>query len=239
VKYIILTLISMFSLSVFSGEPSLKIATMDLKPYGWEDDAREKHGIIYEMNQEIGKRMKVSFTNKIYPFNRMLKLLSDGQVDIISSQAHKASIAAGEKLAIQFDINVIAGTSKGSGISKISDFKNKQIIYHNSASYKELEGLPRNIIRVDSYLQSLAILARKNHSDGAVFSEPAYYYWMKVKGLSPRDFGNVVMIRPNKKQWIFVRRDLPRKMKVKIKKVVNDIYKEKLYQKLLSKYGKD
>lgn len=211
---------------------------MDLRPYGWEDEHGKKHGIIYEMNSEIAKRMNVSFTNRIYPFKRMLKLLKDGELDIVSSQAHDDSTKAGEKLAVQFDINVIAGTKKGSNISRISDFKDKQLIYHSSASYKELKGLPKNIIRVNSYLQSLAILAKMSHSDGAVFSEPAYYYWMKFKGLTPKDFGNVVMIQPNKKQWVFVRKGLSIKLRKRIKNIVDEIYKENYYSKLLYKYGK-
>ena len=218
---------------------SIKIGTMDLPPYGWEDSNHEKHGIIYEMNQEIGIRSGLSFTNVILPHNRMYHLLKSGEIDLISSQAHQAAKDAGDKLAIQFKINVIAATKKGSGIQKIEDFKGKKIIYHHSASYSQLEGLPQNIQRVKSYRQILEILYFRPHEDGAVFSEPAYYYWMKVMGLTPADFGKVIMIERDKEQWIFVRKGLPQKIRIILKQIVEEIYRENLYEKLLKKYGKN
>ncbi|MEH6445511.1 MAG: hypothetical protein V7784_16575, partial [Oceanospirillaceae bacterium] len=104
--------------------------------------------------------------------------------------------------------------------------------------YKELEGLPNSITRTENYKQSLMFLYKGKINDAAVFSEPAYYYWMKDLGLTNKDFGNVIIITPNKNQWIFVRRDLPDTLKSDIKRVVAEIYKENLYNRLLFKYGK-
>ena len=217
---------------------SLKIGTMDLPPYGWEDSQHEKHGIIYELNQEIGIRSGLSFTNLILPMNRMYHLLKIGKIDLISSQAHQAAQDAGDKLSIQFKINVIAATRKGSGIQKIADFKGKNLIYHHSASYSQLEGLPQNIQRVKSYRQVLELLYHRPNKDGGVFSEPAYYYWMQVMGLTPADFGNVIMIERDKEQWIFVRKNLPQKSRSILQKIVKDIFRDNLYEGLFKKYGK-
>ena len=218
---------------------SLKIGTMDLPPYGWEDSQHVKHGIIYELNQEIGIRSGLKFTNVILPINRMYHLLKNGEIDLISSQAHQAAQDVGDKLTIQFKINVIAATKKGSGIQKIEDFKGKNLIYHHSASYSQLEGLPQHIQRVKSYRQILELLYFRPNKDGGVFSEPAYYYWMQVMGLTPADFGNVIMIEREKEQWVFVRKDLPQKNRIILRQIVEDIYRENLYKKLLKKYGKN
>ena len=217
----------------------LKIGTMDLIPYGWEDKNNQKHGIIYELNHEIGLRLGIPFTNKIYPFKRMLRLLKSGKLDIISSQAHQEAMDSGEKLGIQHNVDIIAATKKGSDIQSIADLKGKNLIYHLSASYKELEGFPNSITRVNNYRQSVITLYKGRENDAAVFSEPAYYYWMKDLGLTSTDFGNIIIITPNKNQWIFVRRDFPDALKSDIKKVVAEIYKEKLYIDLLFKYGKN
>ncbi len=214
----------------------LKIGTMDLPPYGWIDKYGQQQGIIYEMNQEIGIRSAIPFTNKIYPFKRLLKMLKNGEIDLISSQAHQAAMAAGDKLAIQFKINVIAGTKKGSDIRSVADFKDKFMVYHHAASYHQLDGLPREIQRVNSYRQALQILHIRPIADGAVFSEPAYYYWMKDLGLTPNDFGPTVMIEQNKEQWIFVRKDLPESTRQTLRQVVKDIYQENMYEQLLKKY---
>ncbi len=217
----------------------IKIGTMDLPPYGWEDSHHKRYGIIYELNQEIGIRSGFLFTNVILPPNRMYYLLQRGEIDLISSQAHQAAQDAGDKLAIQFNINVIAATKKGSGIQKIEDFKGKNLIYHHSASYSQLEGLPQNIQRVKSYRQILELLYFRPLNDGAVFSEPAYYYWMQVMGRTPADFGKVIMIERDKEQWIFVRKGLPQKIRIILKQIVEDIYRENLYEELLKKYGKN
>lgn len=216
-----------------------RIGTMDLRPYGWEDLSGSKQGIIFEMNEEVGKRLKITYENRIYPFKRMLKLLREGKLDMISSQAHFESLSSGEKLTVQFDINVIAGTRKDAMINQIKDFKGKQMVYHRSASYIELAGVPKDIVYVNSYRQALSVLVKDRKASGAVFSEPAYYYWMKDLGLTKKDFGPVIMITQNKKQWVFVRKGLPEKLKRKLTKIVDDIYQEGLYSSLLNKYGKN
>ena len=221
------------------GINTLKIATMDLPPYGWVDEQGKKHGIVFELGQEIGIRSGTTFTNDILPFNRMLMLLKQGKIDILSSQPHQRALEAGDKLAVIFNINVIAATKKGSGISSIGDFKGKSLIYHQAASYKQLEGLPGKIYRVNSYKQSLETLYLRKGVDGAVFSEPAYYYFMHELGLTPKDFGEVVYIERDKKQWMFVRRGLPLEIRENLKRVVEEIYQENLYEALLKKYGKD
>lgn len=224
-----------------NGEDSnyiLKIGTMDLIPYGWEDKEKNKQGIIYELNQQIGLRLGKPFTNNIYPFKRMLKLLKSGKLDLISSQAHKEALNSGEKLGIQHNVDVIAATKLDSNIKSIADLKGKNFVYHLSSSYKELEGFPRSITRVNNYRQSIINLYKDRNLDAAVFSEPAYYYWMKDLNLTSSDFGKVIIITPNKQQWVFVRRDLPNPLKNQLKKVVAQIYKENLYLELLLKYGK-
>jgi len=216
----------------------LKIGTMALVPYGWKDSKNKKHGVIYELNQEIGLRLNIPFTNEIYPFKRMLKMLDSGELDLISSQAHQEALDSGEKLGIQHDVTVIVGTKKESKIQSIADLKNKSLIYHLSSSYKELEEIPHTITRVNNYKQSVMTLHKSKDYDAAVMSEPAYCYWLKELGLTSEDFGNVVVISPEKKQWVFVRRDLPDKLKNDVKLVVEEIYKENVYKDLLYKYGK-
>ena len=134
----------------------LRIGTMDLPPYGSMDvETQQKHGIVYELNQEIGRRSGLPFTNIILPFKRMLYLLEKGDIDLISSQAHQAALDAGDRLAVQFKINVISATKKGSGIRKIEDLKGKKMVYHHSATYRKLEGIPRGVHRVKTYQQIL------------------------------------------------------------------------------------
>jgi ABC-type amino acid transport substrate-binding protein len=216
---------------------TLKIATMQLPPYGWIDQDKKRHGLVFEISQEIGIRSGLPFTNEILPFNRMLSMLKNGKIDILSSQPHQKALDAGDKLDIIFKINVIAATKKNSGISEIEDFKGKQLIYHLGSSYQQLEGLPKKIHRVSSYEQALEMLRTRESIDGAVFSEPAYYYYMKQIGLASKDFGKIIYIERGKEQWIFVRRGIPLEIKAKLKRVVEEIYQENMWEELMRKYG--
>lgn len=217
---------------------TLKLVTMDLPPYGWVDEQGKPHGIIYELTEEIGKRSGLAYTHKIRPFSRMLLELKYGKVDLLSSLAHEETLSSGEKLAIQFHIDVIAGTKKGSDIQHINDFQGKDMAYPNSAFYPQLEGIPKKISYAKGYKQVLKMLHQRPNIQGAVFSEPAYYYWMQDANLSPDDFGRVITIEADKPQWIFVRKGLPEQLRVKLNRVVEDIYNEGMYEALLVKYGK-
>ena len=234
----------LFGSSVFADDsPSmpetvLKIGTMDLPPYGWETIGGKKRGIIYEMNEQIGIRSGLKYTNQILPFSRMLMLLRKGEIDLVSSQAHKKSLNSGDKLSIQFKINVVAGTRKKSKIQSLNDLRNKHFIFHRSASYKQLDGFTEKISRVNSYEQILSMLKTQPLVDAGVFSEPAYYYWMKNLDYKESDFGKVVIIETGKEQWILVRKDMKSELRDKLSRVVNKIYLENLYEKLLFKYGK-
>ena len=222
----------------FSDKYILKIATMDLPPYGWIDEQGKKHGLVFDISEEVGKRSGMRYANEILPFSRMLKLLKDGEVDILSSQAHRNALEAGDKLAVIFKINVIAVTRKDSSINSIKDLKGKVFIYHMSASYKQLEGFPKEIYRVGNYEQAVQMLCIRKDVDAAIISEPAFYYFMQKQGRSLKDFGKIIPIERDKEQWMFVRRGIATEIRTKLKLIVEQIYRENLWEKLLSEYKK-
>ena len=168
----------------------------------------------------------------------MLHELQNGKVDVLSSQAHERSLASGDKLAVQFYIDVIAGTRKDSGIEELSDFTGKYLIYHQSAYYPQLDGLPSDIHYVRGYDKMLELMSIRDAYDAGVFSEPAYYFWMREQGLTPEDFGNVITIEADKEQWIFVRSGMPESLRQRLAEIGSEIREEGMYEALLLKYGK-
>ena len=66
-----------------------------------------------------------------------IRYVKNRKIDILCSQLHQKALDAGGKLGIIFKFNVIAATKKNSGISKIEDFKGKQLIYHLGSSYQQ------------------------------------------------------------------------------------------------------
>ena len=133
---------------------------------------------------------------------------------------------------------MIAVTRKGSDFRTLPDFRDKHLVYINGASYPELEGLPRNITYVNDYKQSIQMLRTRTNVDGAIFSEPAYYYWMHDLGFKSNDFGPVIEVDGGREQWVFVRKDLPEAQRKILKQVVDETYQARLYEQLLDRYGK-
>lgn len=209
---------------------------MDLPPYGWINQNEEKKGIIFELNEELAKKIGLPYRHEILPFNRMLKMLNDGELDIISSQAHQMALSAGENIAIQHLTDVIAITKKGSAIKTLSELKNKRLIFHHGATYPQLVGLPSHIERVGSYREMVQLLYSHPHLDGGIITEPAYDYWRNDLKLKDSDFGSKIIIEKDKKQWIFVRRGLPPELKERIKKAAIKVFHEKKFEQLVIKY---
>ncbi|MDQ7835680.1 MAG: transporter substrate-binding domain-containing protein [Humidesulfovibrio sp.] len=218
------------------GATPLKVGTFVLPPWGWVDQDGSPHGIIYELHQNIAERTGLPFTHGMYPFVRLSEMLRYGELDFISGQPHKSLLEAGEKLVLLHTINIIAVTKKGSGIQTLRDLKGKTVVYQRVASYPQLEGLPGNIVRVDSYEQSIQILHARSGVDAAVFSEPSFYYFMRMLGLKRADFGDIVTIERNREDWVFVRRGLPATVRAALKTAVEGATRDGVYEKLLLKY---
>ncbi|HET9642834.1 MAG TPA: hypothetical protein VFP68_05665, partial [Burkholderiaceae bacterium] len=71
----------------------------------------------------------------------------------------------------------------------------------------------------------------------AVFSQPAYFYFMQKEGLKPEQFGPMLYLERNKEQWMFVRRGMPDPVKAKLKEVIDRMRNEGVYESILRKYG--
>lgn len=216
----------------WSSEPELRIGTLDLRPYGWEEADGSRHGLVYHMHQAIGERSGLRFTNEIIPFARMLSMLADGRLDMVTSQPHRAALESGSPLMVTNPINIIAATGKDAGIHSIEDLRHKRILFMLAASYPPLEGYPGEILRVKNYQSMLKTLHSRASVDAGVFSEPAYYYWMKRLGLRPGDFGDVVLIQ-TRQDWAFVRKDLPEDIREKLKQAIRSLQEERHYEALL------
>lgn len=223
------------SVALAAGPKPLRIGTLELPPYGFISDTGEKQGVLYELNEEIGKRSGLPYTNVILPYARMVLKLRQGELDLISSQPHSSALAAGSKLAIQFNINVVAATAKDSSIAKLEDFKDKVVLYHLGATYPELDHLPRKIHRVPDYALMPAMLTVRKDVDGAVFSEPAYYYLLRTLGLHFSEFGPTILVSPDREQWIFVRKDMPQDQRNCLRKIVDDLRNEHMFERLLQR----
>lgn len=216
----------------------LRIGTMHLLPYGWTDDLDQKHGVIYELHQEIGKRSGLTFSNEIIPFARMVSMLKAGELDLITCQPHAVALEAGDKLMVQNDIKVIAGVRSGSSARVLSDFKGKSLLYIIDASYPFLLDYPQSIHRVKNYEIMLKMLHERPNIDAGVFSEPAYYYWIKALGYAPSAFGKPILVSKTQ-DWVFVRKGLPEEIRENLKQVIEGMQSENYYGQLIEKMKQD
>lgn len=223
--------------SAFAAETEgiVRIGTLDLKPYGSSTPAGIKSGIVYDLHQELGTRIGLPFTNEIYPFARILNMLSNGELDLITAQPHAAALKAGDKLIVQNQINVIVATRKSAGIQSIEELKDKRLLYIINTSYPVLEDIPKTIHYVKNYEIMLNMIKNRSRVDGGVFSEPAFYYWMHQHNLTPSDFGPILNIS-TRDDWIFVRKDLPESIRQRIRLAVESMKQDHYYETVMQKF---
>lgn len=214
----------------------LRIGSMDLPPWGFHGLKGECMGVVYEMNEEIGRRSGMRYTNELLPFARMLEMLKHGELDMISSQSHTAALAAGVQLVPLYTIDVVAVMRKNSSAHTIAELKGARLVYHLGASYSQLEGLPAEIYRVNDYRQSVQMLHSRPWVDGAVFSAPSFYYWINKLGLNRDEFGAIIPVELGKVQWVFVRHGLPEDIQARIVQAVAEVTAAGTYEKLVKIY---
>lgn len=203
-----------------------------MEPYGWVDSDGTKHGIVYKMHQAIGERTGMRFTNEILPFARMIEMLKNGQLDLITCQTHDSALQAGEKLAVENKINVIAATNKNTNIHSVDGLYKKNVICIISTSYKRLRKRYPILHQTLNYKSMLQMLKLHKELDAGIFSEPAYYYWVKELNYSLSDFGDVIHLE-TRDDWAFVRKGLPEQVKEKIRQAIASLQQEKYYEHLL------
>ncbi|WP_432735632.1 substrate-binding periplasmic protein [Maridesulfovibrio sp. FT414] len=210
----------------------LRMGTLDLTPYGWVAADGSKHGLVYRLHEEIGKRSGLQYTNDIIPLARAFIMLKNGDLDLITAQAHNAALDAGAPLIVQNLIRVVAVTKKNSGMARLSDLKGKHLLYIIGTSYPPLEGIPGNISRTPNYHTMLKMVYSRPLIDGGIFSEPAYYYWLQQTSMTANDFGKPIPVA-TRKDWVFVRKDLPAHLREKIVKAVESMREDNFYENML------
>ena len=215
----------------------LRIATMDLEPYGAIDSAGKGYGMLFDYCQELGRRTGIPFTNTVLPFQRMLVELQAGRVDIASSQPHKAALDAGEKLAFAFRVNVIIPTKKGSPIRSVEELGGRTLVLHQGASYPQLDNIPLSIVRVNSYEQALEMVTARPDVFGTVITEPAYKYYLHKLKMKAADFSEPLLLE-SREQWNFVRSGLPSDIKDILVKCTKQLEKENYIDKMIEKYSR-
>jgi len=214
----------------------LRIGSMDLPPWGFYGLKGEPVGVVYEMNEEIGRHSGMRYTNELLPFARMLEMLKHGELDMISSQSHTAALAAGDPLVPLYKIDVVVVMRNNSTAHTLAELKGARLVYHLGASYSQLEGLPAEIYRVNDYRQSVLMLHSRPWVDGAVFSAPSFFYWINKLELSRDEFGAIIPVELGKVQWVFVRHGLPEDIRTRIEQAVAEVTAAGTYEKLVEKY---
>ena len=222
-----------YSTTAFAMQPYIRLGSMELPPYGWKTATGERCGIVYQLNEVIAQRYGARYTNEIIPFARQYQMLRSKQIDLISSQPHEDAIAAGEKLAVIHTNNIIAVAKRDSGIHSFADLNGKAVLYHSGASYPKLDKIVGSIHFVPNYQTSLNMLFKAKGVDAAVFSEPAYYYWLNKLGHNPNAFSAPLLVESSRPQWIFVNRQLPDPVKTKLRSVIQSIEDEDLYTQMV------
>lgn len=223
----------------------LKIGTLDLPPYAWLDEKQQKHGITYELNEEIGKRSGLRYSNQIVPAARLLESMVHGETHFVLALEKAGQLAGAEKLALAYQLKFILVTKKNSGIRSLSELNGKTVLVPRMIRGMQggmqeylpsLAPLQVDYVDVTHYDQTLKMLEQRKGVVAAVISETAFNFEMGQLGLTSDSFGYVLPLEERAGLWAFVQPTLPAPVKDRLRQVVEEVWREKLYYQIREKY---
>lgn len=205
-----------FSIPASRAEP-LRIATLDLMPYGFIDSKKKTVGVLFDLGSKIAEEAGFSFSNEIYPFARILKMMEDGRVDIAITSPHKSMEEVAVPIAEVCSAENIVIGPKGTEFNSLKDLHGKTIGVVRGANYDDAFYYDTAIKKypIGDYTQGIKLIFAKR-IDGMAGPELGILFEAFHIGYKEEDFGKPLLLNAEW-AWLFYS-----------KKTVNDEKMEKL-----------
>ena len=125
-RMVVIVLIPLLLWSTEVTAESLKIATLDVAPYGFKNE-QQVRGILYDITCKIAEEAGITYTNELYPFTRMVNIMGEGEVDLAITLPHTAmKEVAIPILPVVPSENVVIGV-KGTLFQTLEDLHGKTV----------------------------------------------------------------------------------------------------------------
>ncbi len=235
--FLIIMLPMFFLSSVPVSAESLKIATIQLKPFGFFDKDKNSKGILYDLSSRIAKDAGFSYENRIVPYARVMKELADGTSDFSLVYTNDTL----EKYALQvmpvmtFE-NIIIGL-KGTKFDSLNALHGKKIAVVRGAKYDNAFSADKAIVKIKTYdyQQAVKILVRKR-VDAIIIARTGFYFMIKQMGI-PRDKFGVPLVVNTKDSYLhFSKKKADGKIISALKASAEKIKQNNIVQKIRDMY---
>lgn len=215
---------------------TLNIVTLDLPPYGYVEKG-VRMGLNYDLGNELARAAGLEPENRIVPLARGIEDISSGRADIIimfpNPEINSYGVNLGEVLPME---TVIVGRA-GTVLRTLRDVRGKTLATVRGAKYDDRVSKKSGIILypTDSYEQSLKMLLAGRVD--AVIGPNLGLYSTARKMNVPKQALCEPLVLSVAQGCVFVSKLTPAATVEKLKKAIDLIKKEKINEKLLTKYA--
>jgi ABC-type amino acid transport substrate-binding protein len=226
----------LFFNSTVAAEP-LRIATLQIMPYGFIDRQDKTVGILYDLTCKIAEEAGFPYTNKLYPFMRIVQMMKNGSADITITLPHKSmKEVAVPILSVVPSENVVIGP-KGSKFNSLKDLHGKTVGVIRGASYDDSFSADSAIRKcpIDKYNNCIKMMFRQR-VDAIAGVKWGILYAGKNNGYEKNDFGKPLLLNTDYGWLFFSKKTADDETLAKLKSAAEKIIKNGTVQNIIAKY---
>lgn len=216
---------------------TLRIATIEVAPFGFFTADKKPTGMMYEIGNLIAEEAGMAYTNKILPYARTPHVVISGEADFVLRYTNE--LLSNETIQVVSVIpmrNIVVGVT-GVEYSSFSDLHGKTVASVRGAVFDDDFTADTQIIKnnTSDYIQGLKMLFNKR-LDGIVGSRVGIYYTANKMGYSPEQFG-IPLVLNTRHFWLhFSKKNADEKTITKLKAATIRLQEKGLIKKIIDKY---
>lgn len=211
----------------------LKIGIMDSRPFYWKENGKTT-GFHFEIAKALSRKMKLDLVVKEAPILRMIKMLKNGDVDIVIVTDHKDLEAMNVKKELLLELDSLLYTLSDQPITSKAEIKGAIGRLSNSCS--SLQNYPGiEWLDAESYEQAYELLKVKRIRAvcGTIAFQIVANTKRAVDGLNIKSF-----LVSKKALWVQARADFNAKRWHEIQNNIHELLNEGYITKLAKKFSK-
>ncbi|WP_163341052.1 ABC transporter substrate-binding protein [Desulfopila sp. IMCC35008] len=223
----------------FAFSESVRIATVEMPPFGFFAEDGKSTGVLYEISNKIAEEAGFSYTNIIVPFPRLINELEMGAKDcgifLESSKHDKIALKVAFILPLE---NVVIGR-KGTDFKFLSDLHGKTVATVRNAKYDTAFTADKNIqkYQTNGYEQSIQMVI-SGRLDAMIGPSMGLLFTEKRMGYSKDMFGKALILNTKNAYMQYSLKSADKKKTEALKAATERLHKNGIIQEIINKYSK-
>lgn len=188
IRPLVLLLVCLFALPCTASAESLRIATIELPPFGFSEDGVHK-GLCFELGDVIAREAGFEPDNRLRPVARAVEDVAQGTADLIIMLRSEAIEKWADNVGQALDIHIVAMGRRRTRLVSEVDLRGKLVAFVRGAGYHDEAVRRLGIIPypASDYEQTLKMLVSRR-VDLAMGTWRGLRYTSRLMGLPDRMF---------------------------------------------------